>query len=76
MLWKGKAMHTRIGKYIHEKRIERRVKLKDVSERLHITVTNVHQKEKGLRKFRLEEVVILSDMLDFSLDEMKKQIKE
>lgn len=76
MLWKGKAMHTRIGKYIHEKRIERRVKLKDVSERLHITVTNVHQKEKGLRKFTLKEVVILSDMLGFSLDEMKKQTKE
>lgn len=69
-------MHTRIGKYIHEKRIEKRVKLKDVSERLHITVTNVHQKEKGLRKFTLKEVVILSDMLDFSLDEMKKLIKE
>ncbi len=69
-------MHTRIGKYIHEKRIEKRVKLKDVSERLHITVTNVHQKEKGLRKFTLKEVVILSDMLGFSLDEMKEQIKE
>lgn len=69
-------MHTRIGKYIHEKRIEKRVKLKDVSERLHITVTNVHQKEKGLRKFKLEEVVILSDMLGFSLDEMKEQTKE
>lgn len=69
-------MHTRIGKYIHEKRIEKRVKLKDVSERLHITVTNVHQKEKGLRKFTLKEVVILSDMLGFSLDEMKKQTKE
>lgn len=69
-------MHTRIGKYIHEKRIEKRVKLKDVSERLHITVTNVHQKEKGLRKFTLKEVVILSDMLGFSLDEMKEQTKE
>lgn len=69
-------MHTRIGKYIHEKRIEKRVKLKDVSERLHITVTNVHQKEKGLRKFKLEEVVILSDMFGFSLDEMKEQTKE
>ena len=69
-------MHTRIGKYIHEKRIEKRVKLKDVSERLHITVTNVHQKETGLRKFKLEEVVILSDMLGFSLDEMKEQTKE
>lgn len=76
MLWKGNAMHTSIGKYIHEKRIEKRVKLKDVSERLHITVTNVHQKEKGLRKFKLEEVVILSDMLGFSLDEMKEQTKE
>lgn len=69
-------MNTRIGKYIHEKRIEKRVKLKDVSERLHITVTNVHQKEKGLRKFTLKEVVILSDMLGFSLDEMKEQTKE
>ena len=69
-------MHTRIGKYIHEKRIEKRVKLKDVSERLHITVTNVHQKEKGLRKFTLKEVVILSDMLGFSLDEMKEQTNE
>lgn len=69
-------MHTRIGKYIHEKRIEKRVKLKDVSERLHITVTNVHQKEKGLRKFTLKEIVILSDMLGFSLDEMKEQTKE
>lgn len=69
-------MHTRIGKYIHEKRIEKRVKLKDVSERLHITVTNVHQKEKGLRKFTLKEVVILSDMFGFSLDEMKEQTKE
>lgn len=76
MLWKGKEMNTKIGKYIHEKRIEKRVKLKDVSERLHITVTNVHQKEKGLRKFKLEEVVILSDMLGFSLDEMKEQAKE
>lgn len=70
------AMHTRIGKYIHDKRIEKHVKLKDVSEGLHITVTNVHQKEKGLRKFKLEEVVILSDMLGFSLDEMKEQIME
>ena len=69
-------MHTRIGKYIHEKRIEKHVKLKDVSKALHITVTNVHQKEKGLRKFKLEEVVILSDMLGFSLDEMKEQAKE
>lgn len=69
-------MHTRIGKYIHEKRIKKHVKLKDVSKALHITVTNVHQKEKGLRKFKLEEVVILSDMLGFSLDEMKEQTKE
>lgn len=69
-------MHTRIGEYIHKKRIEKHVKLKDVSERLHITVTNVHQKEKGLRKFKLEEVICLSDMLGFSLDEMKEQIKE
>ncbi len=76
MLWKGNAMHTRIGKYIHEKRIEKHVKLKDVAATLHITVTNVHQKEKGLRKFTLKEVVILSDMLGFSLDEMKQQTKE
>lgn len=69
-------MHTRIGKYIHVKRIEKHMKLKDVAERLHITVTNVHQKEKGLRKFTLKEVVILSDILGFSLDEMKKQIME
>lgn len=69
-------MHTRLGEYIHEKRIEKHVKLKDVAETLQITVTNVHQKEKGLRKFRLEEVVILSDMLGFSLDEMKERIKE
>lgn len=69
-------MHTRIGNYIHEKRIEKHVKLKDVAEILQITVTNVHQKEKGLRKFRLEEVVILSDILGFSLDEMKERIKE
>lgn len=69
-------MDTRTGNYIHEKRIEKRVKLKDVSERLHITVTNVHQKEKGLRKFTLKEVVILSDMLGFSLDEMKEQTNE
>ena len=69
-------MHTRIGKYIHEKRMERSVRLKDVAERLHITVTNVHKKEKGIRKFTLKEVVILSDMLGFSLDEMKEQIKQ
>ena len=75
MLWKGNAMHTRIGKYIHEKRIEKHVKLKDVAATLHITVTNVHQKEKGLRKFTLKEVVILSDILGFSLDEMKEHIK-
>lgn len=68
-------MYTRIGKYIHEKRTESHVRLKDVAETLHITVTNVHQKEKGLRKFTLEEVVILSDMLGFSLDEMKERIK-
>ena len=69
-------MYARIGKYIHEKRIERNVRLKDVAKRLHITVTNVHQKEKGLRKFTLKEVVILSDMLGFSLDEMKERSKE
>lgn len=69
-------MHTRIGKYIHDERIEKHMRLKDVAETLHITVTNVHQKEKGLRKFTLEEVVILSDMLGFSLDEMKQQTKE
>lgn len=69
-------MNTRLGEYIHKKRIEKHVKLKDVAETLQITVTNVHQKEKGLRKFRLEEVVILSDMLGFSLDEMKERIKE
>lgn len=69
-------MNTRTGNYIHEKRIEKHVKLKDVAETLHITVTNVHQKEKGLRKFTLQEALILSDMLDFSLDEMKQQTKE
>ena len=68
-------MYTRIGKYIHEKRTESHVRLKDVAETLHITVTNVHQKEKGLRKFKLKEAVMLSDMLDFSLDEMKEHIK-
>lgn len=68
-------MYTRIGKFIHEKRTESHVRLKDAAKRLHITPTNVHQKEKGLRRFTLEEVVILSDMLGFSLDEMKEHIK-
>ena len=66
-------MYTRIGKYIHDKRMGKKIRLKDVGKVLSLTVTNVYHKESGIRKFTLKEAIILSEMLDFSLDELKKE---
>lgn len=66
-------MHTRIGKYIYNKRMGKKKHLKDVGQVMNVSLTNVYYKESGIRKFKLKKVIILSDMLDFSLDELKKE---